>query len=73
MRQTARRKEQESSKRIKRLENLAHANIERMMGAVRRNVEVPVVGGTGGTAEDAQTLVLRGSKVTGGNLVSRWH
>ena len=73
VRRTALRKEQEFCKKIKRLESLAHANIEQMMGAVRRNVEAPVVGVARGTVEDEETTILRGSKLTGGNLVSRWH
>ncbi|KAF8441966.1 hypothetical protein BGX38DRAFT_1202533 [Terfezia claveryi] len=70
VRGTVRRKEQETHKRITSLESLAHANIEQLMGDVRRKVEV-VVGGARGTAEDDQTTILRGSKLTGGNLVSR--
>ncbi|KAF8433307.1 hypothetical protein BGX38DRAFT_1223031 [Terfezia claveryi] len=69
VRRQARRKEQESYKRIMRLENLADATFEDMMGPVRRNVDVPVVGET---AEDHQTTILRGSELMGGNLVSRW-
>ncbi|KAF8420139.1 hypothetical protein EV426DRAFT_700769 [Tirmania nivea] len=75
VRQRARRKEQESYKRILRLENLAHANIEQMVGAVRRNVEAPIVGvgGAREVVEDEQTEILRGSELNGGNLVSRWN
>jgi len=73
VRQRARRKEQENYTRIMRLENLAHTNIEEMMGMVRKNIEAPIVGGAGGRVEDEQTVILRGSKLTGGNLVSRWH
>ncbi|RPB27984.1 hypothetical protein L211DRAFT_476877 [Terfezia boudieri ATCC MYA-4762] len=71
VRRTARRKEQETHEKITRLESLAHANIKQLMGDVRRNVEVPVVGGARETAEIDQTTILQGSKLMGGNLVPR--
>ncbi|RPB25895.1 hypothetical protein L211DRAFT_847664 [Terfezia boudieri ATCC MYA-4762] len=70
VRLTARRKEQESYIRLTRLDNLAYVDIEELMGVVS-NVEVPVVDGASGTAEDRETTILRGSELNGGNLVSR--
>lgn len=73
VRQRARKKEEGDYKKIMKLEGLAHMNFEQIVGALRRNIETPILCEPRGKTEDEQTTILRGSKATGGNLVSRWN